>query len=146
MGLPTEAHLASLQADPEPSAVWPQGLEDLSHFHQLQATISHAADGRKFNITNEGYMCLTLTGSRVDDLICIIFGVPTPFVLREYKDKNGRYTTYKPLYQLVGECYVHGFMDRFDAKKGFISPLQQMFNIVLGRGFIIEQWDCGRCN
>ena len=78
-------------------------------------------------------MCLTPTGSRVNDMICIIFGAPTPFVLREYKDNNERYATDEPLYQLVGECYVHGFMDRFDTKEGFISPLQQAFNIVQAR-------------
>jgi hypothetical protein len=130
VGLPAEAHLASLQADPELSAVWPQRLEDLSHFHEFQAAISHAADGRKFSITNEGYMCLAPAGSRVNDLICIIFGAPTPFVLREYKDRSRRHAAGKPLYQLVGESYVHGLMDKFDAKKGFTSPLQQVFNIV----------------
>jgi hypothetical protein len=130
VGLPTEAHVASLQADPELSAIWPQGLEGLSQFHEFQAAISHAADGRKFSITNKGYMCLTATGGRINDLICIIFGAPTPFVLREYKGKSGRYATGKSLYQLVGECYVHGLMDRFDAKKGFTSPMQQVFNIV----------------
>jgi hypothetical protein len=133
VGLPTEAYLASLRADPELSAIWPQGLEERSHFYDFQAAIAYAAEGRKFCVTNEGYMCLTPTGSRVGDMICIVFGAPTPFVLREYKDKNGRYPADKSLYQLIGECYVHGFMDRFDglnAEKGFISPAQQVFNIV----------------
>jgi hypothetical protein len=134
VGLPTEAHLASLQADPELSAIWPQGLEELSRFHEFQAAIANAADGRKFCVTDEGYMCLIPTGSRVGDLICVIFGAPTPFVLREYKDKIGHYATDKSLYQLVGECYVHGFMDRFDGcnaeRGGFVSPASQVLNIV----------------
>ncbi|KAE8448512.1 hypothetical protein EG329_009393 [Mollisiaceae sp. DMI_Dod_QoI] len=130
VGLPAEAHLARLQADPELSAIWPQGLEDLSRFHEFQAAIAHAADGRRFCVTREGgYFCLVPEGSRVGDLVCVLFGAPTPFVLREYADRNGP-DVEKKLYQLVGECYVHGFMDGFDDTKDFMSPFEEVFNIV----------------
>ncbi|KAN0096690.1 Heterokaryon incompatibility protein (HET) domain containing protein [Hyaloscypha variabilis] len=131
MGLDAEAHLASLQADPEVSAVWPEGLEDLSRFLEFQAAIVHATDGRKFCLTREeGYFCLTPQGSRVGDLVCVLFGAPTPFVLRGYTDKNGRFGMEGPLYQLVGECYVHGFMNGFADKKGLTIPSEQVLNIV----------------
>jgi hypothetical protein len=131
MGLDAEAHLASLQADPEVSAVWPEGLEDLSRFLEFQAAIVHATDGRKFCLTREeGYFCLTPQGSRVGDLVCVLFGAPTPFVLRGYTDKNGRFGMEGPLYQLVGECYVHGFMNGFADKKGLPIPSEQVLNIV----------------
>ena len=40
--------------------------------------------------------------ARPEDIICVIFGLPVPFVLRPLP--NGRY-------QLVGECYLDGFTD-----------------------------------
>ena len=41
------------------------------------------------------------------DLVCVILGAHTPFLLRENVVHGGQ----RPTYQLVGGCYVHGLMD-----------------------------------
>ena len=47
--------------------------------------------------------------AHVGDLICVLFGGQTPFVLRKREPEG---------YLLVGECYVHGIMDG-EAIRGF---------------------------
>jgi hypothetical protein len=48
-------------------------------------------------------MTLLPPGTKTGDLVFVIFGASTPFVLRQGDQAE--------VYQLVGECYVHGFMD-----------------------------------
>jgi hypothetical protein len=57
---------------------------------------------RRFCVTAAGFMGLIPSGSKSGDLVCIIEGAPTPFILRS--ETNGNYS-------LVGECYMHGMMD-----------------------------------
>ncbi len=57
--------------------------------------------GRKLAITKSGYFAMVPPLAEVGDIICLIYGAQTPFVLR--RESNGL--------QLVGECYVHGIMD-----------------------------------
>lgn len=44
-------------------------------------------------------------GSKVSDIVCILFGCSVPVVLSKNVDLN------RPLYKVVGEAYVHGMMD-----------------------------------
>jgi hypothetical protein len=57
---------------------------------------------RKPFISSEEYVGLTPAHSRPGDIVCIIFGVTVPFVLRDVG---------KGEYQLIGEAYMFGIMD-----------------------------------
>jgi hypothetical protein len=86
-------------------------LDDVSPaLNEIAATGDHskwsrAANGaskrRKFARTKKGYYILGPKVLEVGDIVCVLFGGKTPFCLRPWK-RN---------YLLVGECYVHGFMD-----------------------------------
>ena len=66
---------------------------------------SRAANGasrnRKFARTEMGYYVLGPKVMEEDDIVCVLFGGKMPFCLRPWRDQ----------YLLVGECYVHGFMN-----------------------------------
>jgi hypothetical protein len=57
--------------------------------------------GRNFAATAKGYMARVPHGTIVGDVVAILFGGATPFLLRD--DGDG-------FYKLVGEGYVHGLM------------------------------------
>jgi hypothetical protein len=47
--------------------------------------------------------------ARVDDVICLLEGAQTPFILRADKSyENGEQNT---SWKLIGEAYIHGVMD-----------------------------------
>jgi hypothetical protein len=58
--------------------------------------------GRKAFLSSDGHVGLAPACAEPKDLICIIFGSTTPFILRE---------TVKGKHILIGEAYVHGIMD-----------------------------------
>ncbi|GAB7353005.1 hypothetical protein MBLNU459_g3566t1 [Dothideomycetes sp. NU459] len=49
--------------------------------------------------------CLVPEGVHPGDLVCILYGCNVPVILREATRDN------RVVYQLIGECYVHGAMD-----------------------------------
>jgi len=51
-------------------------------------------------------MALVLPEADVDDIICIFIGAKTPYLLRPCAIQSS-----PRKYQLVGEVYLHGFMD-----------------------------------
>ncbi len=63
--------------------------------------------GRVALWTQNGLLGLGPPTVQSGDLICIIMGARTPFLLRATVAHRGS----KPTYHLVGECYVHGLMD-----------------------------------
>lgn len=69
--------------------------------------------GRRFCVTKDGYMGLVPPGTEEGDVVCIIAGAPTPYLLRRFKHSSSK-TFPAELYQLVGECYIHGRMDRVE--------------------------------
>jgi len=97
----------------------PSDVEDFfdknpGHFRldDLFQAIELAVARRKFFLSKSGFMGLSPIATCKGDVICIILGGVTPFVLRPAS--HGRY-------QLVGECYVHGIMDgesMVDLEKG----------------------------
>jgi hypothetical protein len=64
---------------------------------QIASTMS----GRRFFITNKGFMGVGPSNARAGDAVCIIFGACTPYVLRQDGDNH----------HFIGEAYVHGIMD-----------------------------------
>lgn len=61
--------------------------------------------GRRFCITGRGTIALVPPLSRKGDVVALVHGAQTPFVLRK---KEGRRDG---AYELVGEGYFHGYMD-----------------------------------
>lgn len=72
----------------------------------LNAGVEKFALGRKFFITNKGYLGLGPKTAEPGDRIAIIYGSGVPFILRKSAAKLGR-----PTWEIIGECYVHGIMD-----------------------------------
>jgi hypothetical protein len=65
------------------------------------SAVIRASNNRRLCITSNGYMVLASAKAKESDLICILLGGQTPFVLRR---RNGQH-------YLVGACYVHWMMD-----------------------------------
>jgi hypothetical protein len=57
--------------------------------------------GRRFAITDTGYIGLVPSRCEVADYVCILLGCSLPIVLRKQED----------FYELIGECYFHGVTD-----------------------------------
>jgi hypothetical protein len=68
--------------------------------------------------TETGYLGLAPVAVRSGDVLAILLGCNFPVVLRPYRDD---------LYQVVGECYVHGLMDGeiLSQKNDENPPLQE---------------------
>ena len=89
-------------------------VTDLQEFvgvetESLKLFASALADAgyHKFFITKGGYIGLGPPGMDKNDVVCVLLGGHVPFLLRERvgnDDGRKRYT-------LVGECYVHGFVN-----------------------------------
>ena len=73
--------------------------------------------GRKFFITKAGRMGLGPAEMRPGDVVCVLFGSPTPFLLRR--------TTVVEEFKFVGECYVNGLMngEAFEVRPEGIVPI-----------------------
>lgn len=62
-----------------------------------------AAFDRRLFATDKKYIGLAPASTQIGDLICVLPGGHTPFLLRPSEEYPGRY-------KLVGELYVHGIM------------------------------------
>jgi hypothetical protein len=79
--------------------------EDNKQSIDFSASTGFGIQGRMFSISEEkGYFMLVPELARVGDVICILWGAQTPFLLRRKSEVDRRW-------ELVGECYVHGIMD-----------------------------------
>ncbi|CVK98658.1 related to heterokaryon incompatibility protein het-6 [Fusarium proliferatum] len=67
------------------------------------------AKGRRWGVTKSGHMGFVPPRSMPDDLICLIYGTQTPYVLRQNFSRGSN--DLKRTYTLIGECYMHGMMD-----------------------------------
>jgi len=75
--------------------------EALEHHNIYRLQFKWATARRRFFTTQNGYFGLAPEDACANDIVCIIGGAQTPYILREH---NG-------CYQVIGECYVHGLMD-----------------------------------
>ena len=73
----------------------------------FQMALNVNLSGRQAFITHGGRAGLTSPETLEGDLVCIILGATTPFILREDIVRDGE----QCMYRLVGESYVHGLMD-----------------------------------
>lgn len=94
--------------------ILPPGFDTEQEFWDagLRCTRFNAACGpfilnTRFCVTKNGCIGMVPKGSQPEDLVCILLGADTPFVIRE---STQRFPGYK-CYELVGDCYIHGMMD-----------------------------------
>jgi len=66
---------------------------------------------RKFCATKNGYIGWVPPKTKPNDLVFIILGTDTPFILRRCSAGSHEDGSQPPVYRLVGECYLHGMMD-----------------------------------
>ena len=59
--------------------------------------------GRKFCVTEKGFMGMVPPGTREGDLLVVLYGLHTPFAVRPVEESDR--------VRIVGEAYVHGMMD-----------------------------------
>jgi hypothetical protein len=84
-----------------------RGAEEIQQDSQDMANISLLFDTKEsdqthgFCTTESGYIGMVPQWSRVGDIICLIYGLDVPYVVREV---GGRF-------RLVGNSYIHGLMD-----------------------------------
>jgi len=69
-----------------------------SRFHDTLVKMS-----RRLVVTHDGVMGMAPSQTRKNDLICVLYGLSVPVVLRECEDGE--------TYTFVGECYADGFMN-----------------------------------
>jgi len=75
--------------------------EDLARATYFMKAQQRAAYGRRFFTTKNGYMGLSPSLARIDDIIVILLGGKTPFILRKIGTRG---------YRFIGERYVQGMM------------------------------------
>lgn len=83
-----------------------QGLVSVNDFRALQLrgerALLHWSRNRSFGTTHDGHLANLPGGAQPGDIIYTVLGGSVPYVFRE---RNDGY------HELVGECYVHGFMN-----------------------------------
>jgi hypothetical protein len=128
----TEIFIVNLQ-EKEIQAHWTEfehainSKKTITSFRSSGAENFYVATGlisfdRNFFITESGYFGMGPRYTKPGDVVVIFDGDTTPFVLRQIKfdehtvDPNmeenaeGRFSPDEQ-YELIGDCYVHGFMD-----------------------------------
>ena len=85
-----------------------QELSDATMLYtRFNSAFGPVNNNRRFCITKNGYIGMVPPGTQAGDLICILFGTDTPFVIRDLPTPD----EVRKSYELVGDCYVHGMMD-----------------------------------
>jgi hypothetical protein len=85
--------------------------------HSVSATMTMQSQSKflKFGVADGGRFMRAPHASQSGDWICVLVGGEMPFIIRS----TGRGT-----YELVGECYVDGIMDREALKMGSDATAQ----------------------
>lgn len=86
--------------------------EDYTKFRDR---IYKAVVNRAMFVTKNGYLGLAPWNARVKDVVCVLLGGCTPYLLRRAENSER--------YRFVGECYVYGIMagELFDSEKGEVN-------------------------
>jgi hypothetical protein len=71
-------------------------------YKAMRTRIYSASMNRTMFVTTKGYLGLAPWNARKGDLICVLLGGSTPFLLRPVPSRHH--------FTLVGECYVYGIM------------------------------------
>jgi hypothetical protein len=88
-------------------------VDDKVKHRMFDEAIPHVGNRVVFTTAN-GYAGLGPQGLKKGDMICLILGAATPFIIREHEvaDKMGNEDVVHGdgMFVLVGECYIHGLM------------------------------------
>lgn len=100
----------------------PETLAAYKGFDSAQFAVNRVfGEDWSFFVTPRGYMGVTPSNAQYDDYLCIAFGAPVPFVLRN--SEGG--------YKFIGEAYVPGLMDGEAIKMMEAGDLHtQMVNLI----------------
>lgn len=98
---------------------WPSDYE-LLRSNRFAIDMGRCMPGRSLCVTEHGYLGACRAGTREKDLVCLILGANTPFILR--RNPKGTDETLNT-YTLVGDCYVHGLMHGEGLQMGEVQEL-----------------------
>jgi hypothetical protein len=82
----------------------------LARYDEMHCREAHTK--RRLFITEKGYVGIGPQTSLPGDVTALLHGGYTPFILRWVEDENITKKSELPTFNLVGESYVHGLMDR----------------------------------
>ena len=94
----------------QPAANSNDGSIDTSTWDEawtFNGAFSDAMQARVLFTTKKGLVGIGPPYIQPGDLVCIIIGAQTPFLVRKSKSA----TEQAPMYEVVGDCYVHGLMN-----------------------------------
>jgi hypothetical protein len=100
------AHAAAyLMKTVDSAAISPElcGLAEKGDAQKWSRAATGASTHRRFARTSRGYYVMGPQAMEKGDIICVLFGGKMPFCLRPCLGSQ--------YYLLVGECYIHGFMN-----------------------------------
>jgi hypothetical protein len=87
--------------------------------HHFNVACFSATAGKRLFTTANGYLGTTSPETRISDLVVVVLGGVTPFIVRENENERsplgqGEEPNGNGTYTLVGDAYVHGLMKRLD--------------------------------
>ncbi|KAF2021684.1 hypothetical protein BU24DRAFT_488058 [Aaosphaeria arxii CBS 175.79] len=89
-------------ADPDPGEAFsPSSFAADTPVAEYLAELKACLPGWRFAVTSAGHFAKVPNAAREDDVVCVPLGSSTPMVLRQKEGKR---------YELVGRCFVHGYM------------------------------------
>lgn len=107
----------------------PPSMEEITGMMLFEEPMDLFAEGRRFCTTFNGRMGWVPQRAQIGDLVCIFQGCSVPFVIRKAFFKNARLPFLVgpaiPYYEVVGECYIHGYMEG-EAIKGQECNLEEI--------------------
>jgi hypothetical protein len=101
------AHGQSEGAGPRPEPLF----NDLVHM---------SCNGTRIMRTNRGFIGTVPRNTKKGDVVCVLYGGQTPFILRPSESRPG-------MYRLVGDGYVHGLMQGEAIKMDFKEQKFEIF-------------------
>ncbi|KAM7205118.1 Heterokaryon incompatibility protein (HET) domain containing protein [Naviculisporaceae sp. PSN 640] len=74
----------------------------------IEGSMTTVGEARRFCRTEAGRLGQVRKEARVGDSVCVVFGAEVPYIIRRKEDKGAEEE--EVLYELVGDCYIHGIM------------------------------------
>lgn len=94
----------------------PPGIE-VPVVRNIGSSVTRASTGRRLFVTRRGYIGLCPSSAKVGDVVAVLLGGSTPFILsarskreRALEEANSELQV-QNTFVLIGDCYVHGLMD-----------------------------------
>jgi hypothetical protein len=100
----------------------------VGHLNYFMGLVSVNMYNRFMFLTQQGYLGVGPTNMHDKDIVFIPRGAETPFILRPVRmpDADGKGKLWQTLYQVVGECYLHGMMDGEAFREGSAFPEEEI--------------------